>query len=72
VVCDNVVALIAKYDNELLLPLLPEVYKLSMSTILEEDNEPNPNIRNINLLCTTNTTIDILRGLVGQELCTYH
>jgi hypothetical protein len=24
------------------------------------------------LLCTTNTTIDILRGLVGQELCTYH
>jgi hypothetical protein len=36
-----------------------------MSTILEEANESNPNIANKNLLCTTNTTIDILRGLVG-------
>jgi hypothetical protein len=65
VVCDNVVALIAKYDNELLLPLLTKVYKLSMSTILEEPNESNPNIGNKNLLCTTNTTISILKGLVG-------
>ncbi len=53
VVCDNVVALIAKYDNELLLPLLTKVYKISMSTILEEPNESNPNIGNKNLLCTT-------------------
>ncbi len=48
VVCDNVVVLIAKCDNELLLPLLPKVYKLSMSIILEEANESNSNIGNIN------------------------
>jgi len=39
VACDNVIVLIAKYDNELLLPLLTEVYKLSMSTILEKPHE---------------------------------
>jgi hypothetical protein len=59
VVCDNVVALIATYDNELLLPLLPELYKLPMSTILEEANKTNPNMGNKKLVCTTNTTIDI-------------
>jgi hypothetical protein len=33
---DNVTTLVAKYDQELLLPLLMEVYKLSMLVIVEE------------------------------------
>jgi hypothetical protein len=32
---DNATTLVAKYDRELLLPLLMEVYKLSMLVIVE-------------------------------------
>ncbi len=33
---DNATILVAEYDQELLLPLLMEVYKLSMLVIVEE------------------------------------
>jgi hypothetical protein len=34
--CNNVVALIVEYDQNLLLPLLIEVYKFSMVVIVKE------------------------------------
>jgi hypothetical protein len=34
--CDNVVVLVVEYDQELLLLLLMEVYKLSMPIIIKE------------------------------------
>ncbi len=34
--CNNVVALVVEYDQKLLLPLLIEVYKLSMVVIAKE------------------------------------
>jgi hypothetical protein len=38
---DNATTLVAEYDQELLLPLLMEVYKLSMLVIVEELDASN-------------------------------
>ncbi len=70
--CDNVIVLVVEYDQELLLLLLMEVYKLSMPIITKEFDAFGSRTKNEDFFCTIYTTANILRDLVSRELYTYY
>jgi hypothetical protein len=65
---DNVVALVVEYDQKLLLPLLIEVYKLSMVVIDKELDAFGSRTGSEDFFCTIDIIADTLSNLVGREL----
>jgi len=49
---ENAMILVTKYDNQLLLPLLIETYKLLMPNLLEEPSRSTHNLDNCDLFRT--------------------
>ncbi len=70
--CDNVVVLVAEYEHEVLLPLLMEVYKLSMPIITKEFDAFGSRTKNDDFFCTIYIITHILKDFIGKELYTYY
>ncbi len=60
---DNVMTLVAKYDNNLLLPFINEGLQASMPTIVKELQT---------LFHTMDTIVEALKDLVGKNIYTYY
>jgi len=65
---ENAMILVTKYDNQLLLPLLIETYKLLMPNLVEEPIQSTHNLNNCDLF----HTIDILKVFVVRQLHGFH
>jgi len=65
---ENAVTMVAKYDENLLLPLLMEANKLLMSNKFEGVYDLHSQVDSKGLLHTITTTIDTYMDIVSKEL----
>jgi hypothetical protein len=69
----NVVILVIAYDEEVLLPLLMEVYNSSLPLIEDPQAFESPNGGNLgDLFHTTNTTTNTWTNIIGTNLYGYY
>lgn len=69
----NVVVLVIAYDEEVLLPLLMEVYNSPLPLIEEPQTFESPNGGSLgDLFHTTNTAINTWTYIIGRDLYGYY